>query len=62
VIRVLLNTIFTVVAQAICIRPGNPGEVKQKATHDLKISHDNDIILGTASPGDMVMKGSYGMY
>jgi hypothetical protein len=59
-IHVLLNTIFTAIARAICMRPGNSREVKPKSysrSRDLS----RHIILGTTSPGDVIMKNSYGV-
>ena len=56
-IHVLLNTTFTTVARAICMRPGNSREMKPKSysrSRDLS----RHIILGTTSPGDVIMKNS----
>jgi hypothetical protein len=47
-IRILLNTLFTVIARVICMRPGNSREVKPKS-YSRPRDLSQHIILGTIS-------------
>ena len=60
-IHVLLNTTFTAIARTICMRPGNSRGVKSKS-YSRPRDLSRHIILGTTSPGDVIMKNSYGLY
>ena len=59
--QALLSAVFTVIAGAICMRPENSRE-ETPESYSRPRDLSRHIVLGTASPRDMIMKIWYGMY